>query len=155
MPCKTGSCLLTARLKYNTRPIVRNRAIIAENGRDRSARPLRGKENSRLAVPCNGVNHLDAVHQSRECVDDCRRGPTVERLDETLEGVEKFHVVFCLVRSFRDIHVNLAGDRSRIKMLRRGTTNNQQKKKQSIGELYVGCTKLVYPKPTCTACHAR
>lgn len=59
-----------------------------------------------VIVPGDGMDHLDAVHQGRECVLDRIRGSLIEGLDELLESRKILNIVLGLVESLSDTELD-------------------------------------------------
>ena len=55
-----------------------------------------------VVVSGDGVDHLDTVHESRECLLDGLGGSIVEGLNELLESLEVLDVVLGLIKSLSD-----------------------------------------------------
>jgi len=53
-----------------------------------------------VVVTGNSMDHLDTVHQCRQCVLDGVRGAFVERLDEFLKSGQVLYVVLGLIECF-------------------------------------------------------
>mmetsp|Transcript_17790 Transcript_17790/g.60027 ORF Transcript_17790/g.60027 Transcript_17790/m.60027 type:complete len:645 (-) Transcript_17790:418-2352(-) len=84
-----------------------DRRLAVHNHLVRDAGEERGHPLLRRIVPRDGVDHLDGVCQRGERVDDRRRRPLVQRLDEPLQGEEVLDVILRLVGRLGDVHVRL------------------------------------------------
>ena len=61
-----------------------------------------------VVVPGDGVDHFDAIHQSRQCVLYGVGGTVVEWLDELLKGGKILHVIFSFVQCLGNTELDAA-----------------------------------------------
>jgi len=59
-----------------------------------------------VVVSCDGVDHLDTVHQSWKCLFDCFWISIIEWLNELLESLEILNVILGFIQSFGNSKLN-------------------------------------------------